>query len=106
MIGLTENKDLVPSSIRGALASNALLFLGFQVDDWNFRVFFRNLMAQEGQGQRVYSKHLAAQIEADENSIQNPLRARNFLEKYFEGGKVSVFWGSAAEFLEALARHL
>ncbi len=106
LIGLTENKDLVPSSIRGALASNALLFLGFQVDDWNFRVFFRNLMAQEGQGQRVYSKHLAAQIEADENSIQNPLRARNFLEKYFEGGKVSVFWGSAAEFLEALARHL
>jgi len=106
LIGLTANKDLVPSFIRAALASSALLFLGFQIDDWNFRIFFRSLMAQEGKGQRLYLNHLAAQIEPDENLIQNPDRARRFLEKYFESGKIGVYWGSASEFLDALSRHL
>jgi len=106
LIGLTQNKDLVPSFIRAALASSALLFLGFQMEDWNFRVFFRSLMAQEGKGQRVYLNHLAAQIEPDEDRIQNPERARRFLEKYFEGGKIGIYWGSTVEFLNALSQHL
>ena len=83
-----------------------MLFLGFGIDDWSFRVFFRTLMAQEGGRQRVYRSHVAAQIEPDEARTLDPERARRFLEKYFEGGKISIYWGAAAEFLADLTHHL
>jgi len=106
LIGLTENKDIVPDFVRGALADHVLLFLGFQIDDWNFRVFFRSLMTQQGSRRRIYKNHLAAQIEPEENRIQNPERARRFLKKYFAPGKVSIYWGSALDFLNDLAQRL
>ncbi|HSF81469.1 MAG TPA: CHAT domain-containing protein, partial [Anaerolineales bacterium] len=48
LIGVTQNKSLIPSAVRAALNNTSLIFLGFQMQDWEFRVFFRFLMAQEG----------------------------------------------------------
>ncbi len=106
LIGVTNNRDLIPAAVRDALVSTSLLFLGFQIDDWNFRVFFRTLMAQAGRQQRLFHSHIAAQIEPDENRLLDPERARRFLERYFEGGRISIYWGGPAEFLNTLARHL
>ena len=106
LIGLTDNKDIIPHFVRGALSDNVLLFLGFQVEDWNFRVFFRSLMTKQGSKRRIYKNHLAAQIEPDENRVGNPQRARRFLERYFKPGNVSIYWGSANEFLAELANQL
>jgi hypothetical protein len=106
LIGVTNNRDLIPPAVREALVNTSLLFLGFQIDDWNFRVFFRTLMAQAGRQQRVFYSHVAAQIEPDENRLLNPERARQFFERYFEGGRISIYWGSPAEFLTSLVAQL
>ena len=52
LIGVTANKDLIPKPVRRALADSALLFLGFQLDDWDFRVLFRSIAGQEGARRR------------------------------------------------------
>jgi hypothetical protein len=78
LIGVTLNKRLIPSVVRAALNSTSLLFLGFQMDDWEFRVFFRFLMAQEGREQLKFYSHVAAQIEPEEDRILDLKRARRF----------------------------
>jgi hypothetical protein len=106
LIGVTLNKRLIPSVVRAALNSTSLLFLGFQMDDWEFRVFFRFLMAQEGRERLKFYSHVAAQIEPEEDRILDLKRARKYLEEYYESENISTYWGSPGEFLKALWGHL
>lgn len=106
LIGVTSNKDLIPTAVRRVLADSALLFLGFQMDEWNFRVLFRSILSQQGGGRRDRYAHIAAQIEPEEGRILEPARARRFLEKYFaKGADISLFWGSSEDFLKELMAH-
>lgn len=103
LIGVTGNKDLIPSAVRRALADTALLFLGFQMDDWNFRVLFRSILSQQGGGRRDRYAHIAAQIEPEEGRILEPERARRYLENYFaKGADISLYWGSPEDFISEL----
>ena len=106
LIGVTLNKSLIPSAVRAALSSTSLLFLGMQMDDWEFRVFFRFLMAQEGREMLKFFSHAAAQIEPEEDRTIDVKRARRYLEEYFEGENIEIYWGSTQEFLEALKQRL
>ncbi len=104
LIGVTSNKDLIPGAVRRALADSALLFLGFQLDDWNFRVLYRSLMSQEGRSRRKGYKHIAAQIDPEEGRILEPERARRYLESYFQDADISIYWGSAEDFVRDLQK--
>lgn len=100
LIGVTGNKELIPPVVRRALTDTALLFLGFQMDDWNFRVLFRSILSSQGGGRRDRYAHIAAQIEPEEGRILEPDRARRYLENYFsKGADISIYWGSADDFL-------
>ena len=106
LIGVTQNKSLIPSAVRAALSNTSLLFLGFQMDDWEFRVFFRFLMAQEGKEMLKLYSHASAQIEPEEEVIVDVKRARKYLEEYFQSEHIAIYWGSTEEFLKALWQHL
>jgi hypothetical protein len=100
LIGVTRNKDLIPGAVRRALADTALLFLGFRLDDWQFRVLFRSIISQQGGERRGRYPHIAAQIEPEEGRILEPERARRYLETYFaRGANISLFWGSVDDFV-------
>lgn len=104
LIGVTSNKDLIPGVVRRALADTALLFLGFQLDDWNFRVLYRSIMSQEGRSRRKKYSHIAAQIDPEEGRILEPERARKYLETYFQDADISIYWGSAEDFVGDLGK--
>jgi hypothetical protein len=107
LIGVTSNKDLIPTAVRRALADTSLLFLGFQMDEWNFRVLFRSILAQQGGGRRDRYAHIACQIEPEEGRILEPERARRYLENYFfKGADISIYWGSADDFVAELVNQL
>lgn len=106
LIGVTLNKSLIPSVVRAALSSTSLLFLGFQMDDWEFRVFFRFLMAQEGRELLKFYSHAAVQIEPEEDRILDIKRTRRYLEEYFESENIGIYWGRSEDFLETLRSHL
>lgn len=104
LIGVTGNKDLIPPMVRRALADTALLFLGFRMDDWDFRVLFRSLMSQEGRGRRSRYAHVAVQIDPEESQILEPEGARRYLESYFQDADISIYWGSTEDFVQELGR--
>jgi hypothetical protein len=102
LIGVTRDKDLIPPVVRRAMADTALLFLGFRMEDWDFRVLFRSLMSQEGRGRRSRYAHVAVQIDPEEGRIQEPERARRYLESYFQGADISIYWGNVLDFIREL----
>jgi len=103
LIGATRNQDLIPPVVRRALTDKGLLFIGFQLDDWDFRVLFRTLIAQEGHRRRQRYAHVAAQIDPEEGRIVDPERARKYLEDYFQqSADISIYWGPAERFLQDL----
>jgi hypothetical protein len=102
LIGVTGNKDLIPNEVLRALTDTALLFLGFRMDDWNFRVLFRSVMQREGRVRRRGYAHVAVQIDPEEGRILEPERARRYLESYFQDDNVNIYWGSAEDFVQKL----
>jgi hypothetical protein len=102
LIGVTGNKALIPAVVRRALTDTALLFLGFRMDEWDFRVLFRSIMSQEGRGRRRGYAHVSAQIDPDGSRILEPDGARRYLASYFQDADISIYWGSAEDFLREL----
>ena len=41
IVNISENETLIPARIWKALRSSSILFLGYRIADWNFRVLFR-----------------------------------------------------------------
>lgn len=109
LIGTARNNDLIPSAIRKALARSVLMFLGFRMDDWNFRVLFRSILSVPGLQLQRYA-HVAVQVNPEEGRFIDPERARRYLERYFHeylgqtftGAKISIFWGNERDFLNEL----
>jgi hypothetical protein len=102
LIGASSNKELIPIAVREALADTALLFLGFRLDDWSFRVVFRTLMTQQGRSRRSRYAHIAGQVLPEEGRFLEPERAKKYLESYFDDADISIYWGSAADFTREL----
>src|SRR5205814_1950474 len=104
LIGVTGNKDLIPPEVRSALSSTSLLFLGFDVSGWDFRVLFRSIMRQQGASLRTRFAHVAAQIDPEQGRFTDPDRARRYLESYFGDARVTIYWGSTEDFIRELWR--
>jgi hypothetical protein len=103
LIGVTSNNDLIPAAVRRALTDTALLFLGFNLDEWDFRVLFRSIMQREGRNRRGRYAHIAAQIDPEQGQILEPEGARRYLETYFGDADISIFWGRVDDFSAELA---
>ncbi|MGB8645259.1 MAG: CHAT domain-containing protein [Anaerolineae bacterium] len=110
LIGAMRNRELIPPVVRSALANRLLLLLGFQMDDWTFRVPFRYITSQEGGDLRESFTHIAAQIDPDESRAVAPERAHDYLDKYFQDARfhkdvsISIYWGSVQDFARELDR--
>jgi CHAT domain/SIR2-like domain len=91
-----------PPVVLKAQTASALLFLGFRIEDWDFRVFFRSLRGREGRTLSQKYNHVAVQIDPEETRMLDPERARRYLEQYFEGAKISIYWGTVRDFIREL----
>ncbi|HLK62209.1 MAG TPA: CHAT domain-containing protein [Bryobacteraceae bacterium] len=108
LIGATLNKDLIPGYVRGRLADSPLLFMGFHIDEWSFRVLFRQLKSQQGGNANRAKRHIGAQIGPDQDRIMDVNRARQFFQDYFATNQINLYWGNVedftGEFLRAAAQ--
>ncbi len=104
-----HERQLIPGFVGERTLNTSLLFLGFQLTDWNFRVLYRMIMSQGGTSRLSELTHVAVQVDPEEDALIDPQAARKYLEKYFGTagpGKIEIFWGSAGEFLTELNKQL
>jgi hypothetical protein len=103
LIGVTKNRDRIPPRVRRATSDASLLFLGFRLDDWDFRVLFRSILDPEGKSRRGDFVHVAAQVDPEEGRFIDPAGARNFFERYIQDADIAVYWGTVKDFTRELA---
>jgi len=104
LVGVTRNSRLVPSVVRAALADSALVFIGFQMDDWGFRVLFRSIIGQGAPARRGDYTHVAVQLDPDAKRVAEIEGARRYLQNYFQTADVSIYWGPVERFLSEFQR--
>lgn len=107
----TSRLDLLLPTLVGRLMQSSLLFLGFRLDDWRFRVLFRMIVTRQGIETMKELSHVGVQVNPDENSLADVERAMKYMESYFQEGKggapnISIYWGTAADFLKELRKRL
>jgi hypothetical protein len=98
--------SLLPPVIKEALSSRVLLFVGYRLQDWTFRVIFRGLLAAVPPSQQ--RRHISVQLLPDTREATEEFKAaaQSYLDQYFDDMKVSVFWGTAQDFCRELRRRL
>lgn len=106
LLRVFRTPDLIPLAVREALADTALLFLGYRVDGWDFRVLYRSLMQQEGRSRRSKYANIAGQVSPDEDYFLLPAQARRYFERYFDENDITIFWGSVDDFARELVTQL
>ncbi len=103
----TAAAKLMPAVVESALVDNSLLFLGFRLTDWHFRVLFRLMMSLPGRERLRQYCHVAVQLDPDMQSMADVERAKDYLAEYFgQEANIDIYWGSPEEFLVALRNEL
>lgn len=103
----TAQGNLFPTLVGAKVAKNAMFLLGFQLTDLSFRVLFRLIKSLEAFGQGVQSTHVGVQVNPNEHDFADVAAARAYLRKYCEdGSKITIYWGSALDFLRDLDQRL
>lgn len=99
-----RHRNSVPSSVLEALAGGkSLLFLGYILDNWDFRVLFQTIWNLGGSGLLKRNQHVGVQFRRESQMFDKTV-IQEYMESYFGRANVSIYWGETREFLMGL-RH-
>jgi len=98
LVSISQDQDLLPLSIREAFASTSLLFMGYRLADWDFRVLFRSLVSYLNRSNA--RSHVSVQLLPTGAAVTDDEseRARTFFDHYFRNRNIHVYWGTCREF--------
>lgn len=105
LMNISEERDLIPPRIEEAFTTSALLFLGYSLEDMNFKVLFRKLVSymQISQAQRHVSVQLAPKAEKpDQEEIDRAENQREYMERHLGLRNVKIYWGDCHDFTRDL----
>jgi hypothetical protein len=102
-----EYLRIIPSVVLSALVDNPLLFIGYQVNDWAFRVLFHGLLQGIPMTHRRRSVAVMLIPPVTGGAFADNLRrAQDYLIRYLENWNIIPFWGSAADFCREMRRQM
>jgi hypothetical protein len=99
LVNVSKDGKIIPYRIQKAMAGSSLLFVGYSLADWNFRILFRGLVNTMESSLRRAS--ITVQLPPG-NDKASQEQAQNYLDKYFNGYKMKVYWGKASDFVGEL----
>jgi SIR2-like protein len=97
---------LLPIPVLLAMTRQPLLFVGYSLHDWSFRMLFHGLVGAVPAVQQ--RRHISVQLTPGVG-MSDPgarRRAEEYLTRYFAKLNITVYWGSAEEFCTELGHRL
>lgn len=99
LIGISR-RNALPDLVAKLLTNSSLLFIGFLLDDWEFRILLRTIMSKQGRRLLKDHPHVAVQVDPSDAQAVDVDAARRYLESYFqEDIPISTYWGPAKDFV-------
>ncbi len=103
LVSISKDPEIIPRQIEKALASTSLMFIGYRLADWSFRVLFRGII---GSLPRSLGRiRITVQLVPDPGEGFTPEQVQRYLEDYFARDNVRVYWGKARNFARDLRKH-
>jgi len=96
LVNLSRNQNLLPPRVQEALAGTSLIFVGYKLADWDFRVLFQGIISS--------TESTISRISVTVQLPPTQQEMKIYQEKYF--GELSkgmrVYWGTARKFAAEL----
>jgi hypothetical protein len=103
IVALSSNNDIIPPAIRRLMATSSLLFIGYSLEDINFRTIFRGIVDNIGARYQLASMAVLLTPSGVVEDKQN--EAQKYLERYTRKMfNIRVYWGTANEFSSELRK--
>ena len=100
LVNVSRDPSLIPARIQRALAATSLLFIGYSLSDWTFRVVFQGILQSIDSSQRRLS--ITVQLPPEKPVTAAKKEAQEYRSIYFEKQDIRVFWGTARQFATEL----
>jgi hypothetical protein len=97
----TQN-PILPLEIRGKLAEQTLLLLGYQLRDWDFRVLFR-FIAKFRKEELSPPRGMVIQLKKSARQTGNLEKSLQYLSRYFDKKQFDIEWSEAESFVQQLS---
>jgi SIR2-like domain len=118
LASIAQDPNLLPRPIRNALDRSSLLFIGYRLADWNFRVLLQGLRTSRqrfwgvivlrppsfdstkgpppARGSRPGKGGAGGDPQAE--AAERRTKAMGYMERYYHNLDLKVYWGTAREF--------
>lgn len=104
LVRTSADPELIPQSVQSAMVNHSLLFLGYQMNDLDFRVLLRSVNSL-WQKKRSKNTHFSVQMVHVGSTPEQIELVKNHCKSYFSHGtfaQIYGYWGSTREFLSEL----
>lgn len=96
---------ILPAELEAELRQSSLLLLGYRLQDWDFRVLFRGLLAAHPEFAEQRRPSVAIQLDPKEQpDVPNLKEAHFHLNRYFDKANFRVKLGNSDDFIATLKR--
>jgi CHAT domain/SIR2-like domain len=106
LIWISKNEGLLSDKIKSTLIRSSLLFLGFNLRDWEYRTLIHCITRLQGSGLLSGNTHVAVQVPLEAN-FEERARMQQALQDFFTKNKtikLSIYYGSVETFTSELKR--
>jgi SIR2-like domain len=104
LIRISRDETLLPVYVRKAFTGASVLFVGYRIADTNFRVLFRSLVIYMQESLKRSHFSVQSSPKDDEFADEAKQRAKDYLVRYFDLQRISVFWGYSQDFAQELGK--
>lgn len=107
-LALEDHVDVLWHHVRRRMGGqNSLLFLGYSLEDWNFRVLMRYLLLQQKLHRSQQASNLSIQLPNSHLSLDKRRKSEAFLQQYFQNSSaIVVHWTDVSDFLAELGERV
>jgi hypothetical protein len=98
LVNMAQEEFELPPVVARALTGSSLLFVGYSIADWNFRVLLNSLNRYKSPGQR----RLNVAVMKKPDWGVDPGQVQDYLTRYYADMQVRIHWADAREFLAEL----
>jgi hypothetical protein len=102
LVNISQDPTLIPPLIQQAMANTSLIFIGYSLNDWSFRVIFRRVLQSVDDSLRRISVTVQLPLEDAVSPVGE--EAQKYLDRYYEKMNIQVYWGTARQFVAELGQ--
>jgi hypothetical protein len=97
-------QNMIPDHLHTAIIRSTLLFVGFELNQWSFRVLLQIIQQALALGKKA---HFAVQLNTTDAEGGAQLAVMDYLaERFRDFAQITIYWGSTQQFLMELRTEL